>query len=231
MSLSVAEVADLKQNYQRDGFVIVRKFASRARLAEIRQRVDSVLEALAARSPPDTIAATPGKPQRFTNVTKGLERLDDWFKSYLRGGPHVAIIEALTDEPVTPATVGLFTKTALDEEVAPHNDGSNGATVWLALDPSDETNGCLHFLRGSHLADDGQGFRFTGSVADLERQPNAVAACLEPGDISIHDARTVHWSGKNASGRPRRGLNCFYQRFYRATLMAMKAKGKFATKS
>ena len=49
-------------------------------------------------------------------------------------------------------------------------------------------------------------------AADLAKDPAAVAVHLQPGDMSIHDSRTIHWSGPNTAGKQRRGVNCFYQR-------------------
>jgi phytanoyl-CoA hydroxylase len=117
------------------------------------------------------------------------------------------------DETPTPATVGYFCKEEAEEEIHPHRDGDNGLTIWFAMDATNPTNGCIHYLRGSHLPfkDDGQLFSL-GKSRDFSADPNAVAAILDPGDVSIHNSKTIHWSGKNKSGRSRRAINCFYQK-------------------
>jgi phytanoyl-CoA hydroxylase len=219
--MTFIDLQRLKADFERDGFVILRGFVAPEEVKEIGDRAAEALNSLRQKADKhtqakQTEAAHAKKPKakhRFTNVAKGLDRVDDYFADYLNHGAHVPIIEAITGETPTPATAAYFTKDTLDEEVHPHPDGTNGATIWLALDPTDEENGCLHFLKGSQSDFEAQAKKFRSySTADLADHPDAVAAVLEPGDVSIHDARAIHWSGKNTSGKPRRGVNCFYQR-------------------
>ncbi len=205
-----SEVAQLKSDFHRDGYVIVRDLISPEVLTELREGVQSAVQRL---RPKDSMYKNHGLPQLHGNVAKGLERLDEYFKDFINDGTHVLLLEELLGEKQTPATVGYFSKELVEDEIHPHFDGDNGCTIWFALDPTDSDNGCVHFLKGSHL-------QFTRNVQsfsplksrDLFDDPNAVAAILNPGDVSIHDARTIHWSGKNTSGRPRRAVNCFYQK-------------------
>ena len=86
----------------------------------------------------------------FTNVTKGLEEVDEYFADLLHDGRHVRILEVLLGEKPEPTTASFFTKTKHSEEVNPHSDAMEGGVIWIALDETNEDNGCLHFLRGSH---------------------------------------------------------------------------------
>lgn len=102
-------------------------------------------------------------------------------------------------------------------------------TVWVALDEMREELGPLQYVRGSHAWGDGR----RGSASSFfdsdtrgllrsaaEREgidPCALdglitsVAGLRPGGCSIHDGRTWHGSGPNASAsEPRRGLGIHY---------------------
>ena len=103
-------------------------------------------------------------------------------------------------------------------DVGPHADSGgkrNGATLWVALDRADLRNGCLCYLKGSHVADRGAQTndamcRDTFKHID-EKAPNAMHFIAEPGDAIIHSSLTVHWSRKpEGASSPRRALSFFY---------------------
>ena len=88
-------------------------------------------------------------------------------------------------------------------------------TTWCPLDPVDDATGAMRFVRGSHRF----GPRPTGptcsSRAIRSRAPKArpcptstpaattsSRSTLEPGDITVHHARTLHAAGANRSSRP-----------------------------
>ncbi|MEM8678786.1 MAG: phytanoyl-CoA dioxygenase family protein [Planctomycetota bacterium] len=85
-------------------------------------------------------------------------------------------------------------------------------TCWIALDDTDEDNGCLQYVPGSHrwnllpvtgLAGDMESIREVLTAAQrAEFQP--VSVPLKRGQATIHHALTVHGSHLNRSARPRR---------------------------
>lgn len=86
-------------------------------------------------------------------------------------------------------------------------------TLWLALDDTDPSNGCLRFVRGSHLEADLRPHRpLSGDrdeshtlVADVEEgDPAVVEVPLKRGEALAFRERVVHGSGGNASDRWRR---------------------------
>ena len=103
-----------------------------------------------------------------------------------------------------------------------HAEGRQMATVWVALDPSPRASGSLRFLRGSHRDD--RRYRPTlfvtddpipGTegelVPDLDLDdPQVFGWDLEPGDLTIHHARTLHAAGGNLGATPRRALSVRY---------------------
>jgi len=94
-------------------------------------------------------------------------------------------------------------------------EGSELFTAWVALSDVQEDCGPMRFVRGSHrwgLSDrsdffeqnvDGQrhNFNLPGGADWVE-----VPAILQPGAASFHHNLTLHGSGPNQSGRPRRSF-------------------------
>ncbi len=193
-----AEAFALKSKFDKDGFVIVRRFMGAEEVAEVCHHAEAIL---AKRETFDG---------RFTNITKGLEKSDDYFDRLLREGPQVAILEMLIGTKAEPTTASLFTKDRLNEEVHPHSDAILGGVTWIALDPTDRDNGCLHFIKGSHLNRAAFAHLEPHVSHDLTSHPDVVEAIMEPGDIVFFHPTTVHWSGPNYNGLARRGFNCFY---------------------
>jgi len=92
-------------------------------------------------------------------------------------------------------------------------------TCWIGLDDSDEENGCVHYVPGSHLWPD---LPITGLAGDMDaifsiltdEQRKAfkpVPIVLKAGECSFHHPRTIHGSFANRSPRPRRAtvINAF----------------------
>lgn len=191
------ENAALKADFDRDGVVIIRDFVGPETVRKIRTRAER---------------ATQGIPRTdmFSNITKGLEKRDGYFGELLNDGPQVPVLETLLGEKPVPTTASFFTKNENQQQVHPHADALEGVVTWIALDETNERNGCLHFLKASHkrLAE----FRHLKAhvPTDLSGHPDLFAAAMSPGDIVIFRPNTVHWSGPNHDGSPRRGFNCFY---------------------
>jgi phytanoyl-CoA hydroxylase len=106
----------------------------------------------------------------------------------------------------------------------PHQDNAelkataNVVTIWLALDPVDDANGCLLYIPGSHKL----GFRphgkpvghaEAGGMLDygLADESAGVPIHLQPGDAVAHHGTTIHWTGPNNSQRNRRAVTMVFR--------------------
>ena len=217
----------LKAQFDRDGFVIMRNFFDQDTVDEICNRAETALaEMNKGRKRTD----------QFSNVTKGLDRRDDFFKDLLHNGPQVAILEMLMGKKPEGTTASFFTKDKNSQEVHPHSDALEGGVVWVAIDPTDQDNGCLQFLRGSYKRQEEFKHLSAASPTDLSEHPDLAAAAMNPGDIVFFYPTTVHWSGPCLDGRIRRGFNCFYvgdpwKGYSKEQLMAMKKNAVKKTES
>lgn len=93
-------------------------------------------------------------------------------------------------------------------------------TVWLALTPADEENGCMQFLPGTHRlgqlalrAPDigGANMLSSGQTVDFDATTvKPVPVILRPGEASIHHAFLIHGSGPSRSAERRMGVTLIY---------------------
>ena len=188
----------LKSDFDRDGVVVIRDFVPPETAREICARAEAATEDL------------PTRHDRFSNITKGLEKLDGYFGELLHHGPQVPILATLLGKDPEPTTASFFTKHQNQQEVHPHSDAMDGVVTWIALDETSERNGCLQFLKGSHKRQEEFRHLRAHTPTDLSDHPDLFEATMSPGDIVIFRPTTVHWSGPNHDGSVRRGFNCFY---------------------
>ncbi len=116
-------------------------------------------------------------------------------------------------EPHSPSTVGWH-QDGFYWPLSPHHS----VTVWIACTDSDEENGAMKVIPGTHQTGliKHQRSTDTDSVLTLElekgsvRTDQAVPIELQAGEISLHDDRIIHGSPGNPSDRPRVGLTIRY---------------------
>ncbi len=87
-------------------------------------------------------------------------------------------------------------------------------TAWVALDDVDESNGCMHFVPGSHRWGLLEGDFFNQDMDGMRRRMEqesgrkfgTVPCRLKAGQVSFHHCLTIHGSGPNRTDRPRRSF-------------------------
>ena len=212
---------DLAAAFDRDGFVILREFFDSSEVEILRREIERYSrEKLPAGAP-----AAYEDPSN-TDTVKGMrlmERHDPFFYDFFVENEGLQeLSSALLCYPeVKLAFVQWFDKPPRIGSPTPaHQDNifdpfapPEALTFWVALDPVDEENACLRYVRGSHrgpLREHGEspysGFsRVVKDYTDADRA-NEVAMLLHPGDIAVHHFMTIHRTDANRSDRHRRGI-------------------------
>jgi ectoine hydroxylase-related dioxygenase (phytanoyl-CoA dioxygenase family) len=159
--------------------------------------------------------------ERIVFHALGAWRVSPAFHDLVFLEPMVAVAEEILGGRVRLWHDQAFVKPAFDGGVvAWHQDYSYWTrtrpiahlTCWIALDDSDEENGCLHYVPGSHkwdllprtdLADD-----MEVVLALLSEEQKAkfrpVPMVLKAGQACFHHPLMLHGSYENHSSRPRR---------------------------
>jgi phytanoyl-CoA hydroxylase len=210
-----------KPDFDRDGFVIVRQFLSRDDWQKLSYQLDRYIREVVP-SLPDSAAfyIDRGRPETL----KQMQHMngDPFFRDYTKHFAWVALARSLVGEEANADSPEWFNKPpGTNSPTPPHQDNyyfclnpPNVLTIWLALDPVDEENGCLRYVAGSHL----HGIRphartgvlgFSQGITDYGPDDAAreVAIHLQPGDAVVHHGNTIHRAEPNRSAtRYRRGF-------------------------
>lgn len=158
--------------------------------------------------------------------------IDHWkdnahFAAFAQSSPLPRLVAALLrtqrlnlyEDSVLVKEPGAIEKTAFHQDISYfHVEGHQVCTTWVPLDPVRAETGALRFVPGSHLWK--KKFRPNFFTSDLlmpdtegeavpdfhksERSSEAVSFDMEPGDITVHHARTIHGAGGNTSRATRR---------------------------
>jgi len=218
---------ELLERFDADGFVVVRRFVVGEELRELVAQVDRFVRDVVPQMPPEQVFFE-AKHDRAT--LKQIQRMGDHdprFDDLIMAGRFREVAERLLRGLVVPKNLQYFDKPpGVGRPTPPHQDGyyfmldpCEAVTVWLALDAADEETGCVRYVRGSHQ----RGIRehgrtttlgFSQGIVDypteLDRQCEA-AVPAAPGDLLVHDARTIHLADGNRSAeRSRRALGFIY---------------------
>ena len=206
---------------EQDGFTVVRQFLSGEELVELMSNVDRYIREVVP-GLPDSDAFYQDKSRPETLKQMQHMNQDPFFEAYRKNPKWITLATALLGEPVESQGAEWFNKPpGIDHQTPPHQDNfyfnlkpPSVITAWLALDPTDEENGCLRYVRGSHR----HGLRphhvtsvlgFSQGVSDYgpADQQLEVVIKLQPGDLAIHHGETIHRADANRSfDRPRRAF-------------------------
>jgi len=131
-------------------------------------------------------------------------------------------VECLIGPDIVLTNTVLFIKEANSlHHVTYHQDATymglepqNSLTAWIALTESTCENGCVRMIRGSHRLEIQQHIDTFGEGNILTRgqqienvdEKHAVDIELEPGQMSLHHARTIHGSRPNNTTDRRIGI-------------------------
>ena len=215
----------VKADWDRDGFVVIRGFLGSRDVADLRAEIDRyIAEVLPGVPAHDMMYEIAGKPETMKRLGH-MSNYDEYFRDLIYRGKLVRLAELLLDGEVVPQYCQLFNKPArVGDETPPHQDGfyiplvpQEALTMWLALDRADESNGCMRYVRGAHK----RGVRphrltnivgFSQGITDFGYADMAdeVAVPAEPGDLLVHHWVMVHRADPNPSDRERWGLGSVF---------------------
>jgi len=213
-------LADLREKFDADGFVIVRDYLGSAEVAEVQAQLARYIKEVIPTLPKDAAFFDDYNKEETLRQMESLEKYDPWFLDFMNRGKHVHLMESFLRDGLNPQGLEWFDKLPYDQKATPpHQDGfywcrkpNSACRLWIALDPVGLENGCLWYSRGSHL----KGIRphqpsgklgFSQGIGDFD--PNvedAVPIELNVGDAVCHHSATVHWTGVNTTSRHRRAL-------------------------
>lgn len=210
-----------KEQYQKEGYIIPQYQLPEDQVSSLRETVDELITANPDVRPEQLVNAHISNPNAegvrgagaFLELAKHPDILD--------------LVESVIGSDIILWGCQLFCKPAGDGmEVPWHQDGQYWpirplatCTVWIAIDDSVISNGCLRVVPESHLdqelyshyTDDRERLTLTQAI-EPQHMDNQVQADIElqAGQMSLHDVYLVHGSNVNTSVNRRAGVAIRY---------------------
>ncbi len=200
--------------YDRDGFVQITSFLPPEEFEVLADNVARYVRDVAPTLPEGaSFYQEQGKPETLKQLQR-MGEYDSFFKEYCDNERWNTLAETLIGEPSKTMQPEWFNKPPNTEHpTPPHQDNyyfkltpCNVASIWVAIDPIDEENGCLRYAPGSHV----KGVRphgrtdvlgFSQGITDYgpEDEEREAPLRLNPGDALIHHGWTIHRADPNTS--------------------------------
>lgn len=214
------------QQYSQEGYCLFEDVLSHQEIQCIRKELDANIASMPERM-------TVYKDGEHRDVTARPEYLTEPHVSndfWLEICKHPKILDAVASvigEDLLLIMSHLIVKPPADGlSVAWHQDntywhsvrGTDVATVWLAIDDTDQANGCMQVIPTSHegypeldkVATNGEDLLGLSVEVTEEMKAAAIPLEMSAGSLSIHDSFVVHGSDANSSNRRRAAYTMRY---------------------
>jgi len=218
---------EIKEEFQKNGYVFIPGFLSVDEVEGISQNFNRVIQDIVPNMPENKVFYEDKNDASTLKQVMDIHSHDNFFKDVLINSRFKELAEFLLDDKVIGKNLEYFNKPPrIGKPTPPHQDGyyfmlnpSIAVTMWMALEPADEENGCVKYVKGSHL----KGMRphgrtktlgFSQGIIDFgtdEDIANEVSFPTKPGDLLVHHSLTIHRAGGNISEtRSRKALGLIY---------------------
>jgi phytanoyl-CoA hydroxylase len=215
-------IKQLRNDYERDGFVCLPRFLSADELEEVRREIKNYVHDVAPKLEASEVTfEVDGTTAR--NLWR-MEKHSSFFDELSKAPALTQLVRELVHGDPIVLGVETFNKPArIGSGVPPHQDNAyfcqsppDVLTVWIAMDAVTASNGPVFYAPGSHklglLPHKASGVK--GNSIGLEGKfdmADPYVGLLEPGDALIHHCQTIHYSGPNRTELPRCGLLVVYR--------------------
>jgi ectoine hydroxylase-related dioxygenase (phytanoyl-CoA dioxygenase family) len=213
-------------HYQREGYVVPRFALPPARVAQLAAALDELLRRNPGVRPEKLVSAHIERQGDGIDNGEGVRGVAD-FLALARDPEIVELVSGVLGEDLLLWGAHVFCKPPVEGFETPwHQDGHYWpirplatCTVWVALEPSTRTNGCLRVIPRSHAArqlhehlhEDRSDLTLNQRLVDASFDAaSAVDIELAPGQMSLHDVHMIHGADANRSPHRRTGIALRY---------------------
>lgn len=217
----------LRSRFLEDGYIFFPGFLNEGEVGLVNEKLAAFIDEKVAHMPNDQVYYEDNKDKRTLKQLQKLFQYEPFFHEMMFGSRFEKLASILLQDQVRGKNMQYFNKPPKIGKPTPaHQDGyyfmlspNEAVTMWMALEPVDEENGCVRYIKGSHrygMRDHGrtgtlgfsQGIQDFGCPNDLE---NEVFFPVKAGDLLVHHSLTIHRADANNSlDRNRRAMGMIY---------------------
>jgi phytanoyl-CoA hydroxylase len=220
------DFSQIKTDFEKDGYVFLPGFLGKEEVDDINNKLKEFINDKVPHMPFNHVFYEDNNDHATLKQLQDLHVHDPFFAGILKGSEFEKIAEVLLEEKVIGKNLEYFNKPPkIGKPTPPHQDGyyfmlkpPQAITMWMALENADEENGCVRYIKGSHL----KGMRphgktqtlgFSQGIIDYGEKDFAseIPFPAKPGDLLIHHAMTIHRAdGNKSETRSRKALGFIY---------------------
>jgi len=218
---------DIKEAFDKDGYVFLPGFLTAEEITTLNDKLASLIQEKVPLLPAEHAFYEDKNDLSTLKQLFELHNYDPYFKELLYQSNFRELAEDVLEESVISQNLEYFNKPPkVGKPTPPHQDNyyfmlspPTAITMWLALEKVDESNGCVRYVKGSHL----KGMRphgktnvfgFSQGIVNYgteDDKSNEIAFPVNPGDLLIHHSMTVHRADANTHpSRSRKALGFVY---------------------
>ena len=217
----------LRNDFLTDGYIFFPGFLNGLEISEVIKRLDSFKRTKMNNMPRSDVYFEDINDNTSLKQLQRLFKYDTFFADMMYNSRFEKLASVLLDDKVEGKNIQYFNKPPKIGQPTPaHQDGyyfmlqpNEAVTMWMALEPVDEENGCVRYIKGSHL----NGMRKHGKTGTLgfsqgivdygekETDKNEIFYPTQPGDLLVHHSMTIHRADGNSSeNRTRQAMGFIY---------------------
>jgi phytanoyl-CoA hydroxylase len=221
------QIEELRQAFASDGFVSLPGFLGPDELGGVHEALRRFTMETVPSLPAELVYYEDKTDSRSLKQVQRLHEHCEFFAAMMLGSRFERLAQVLLGGPVVGKNMQYFNKPpGIGLPTPAHQDGayfmlepSQAVTMWLALEDVDLEQGCVRYVRASHL----RGLRphgrsgvlgFSRDILDYGSDDDLASEVAQPcraGDLIAHHALTIHLADGNFSKeRSREALGFIY---------------------
>jgi len=225
--MHITDPQKIKTAFHKDGFAVLPGFMSSEEMDVLTENLDRFIREEVSKLPPEhAFFEDKNNPDTLKQLFN-LHTYDPYFEQLLLESKFKELAELVLEDKAIPKNLEFFNKPPkIGKPTPPHQDNyyfmlnpPHAVTMWLALEEVDVENGCVRYVKGSHLQGmrphgKSQVFGFSQTIIDFgtkNDQSKEIAVPAKRGDLLIHHSMTIHRAeGNRSETRSRRAFGFLY---------------------
>ena len=217
----------LRADFVKDGYIFFPGFLNEEEMKLVQSKISEFIETKVSGMSDKEVYYEDVKDMSTLKQLQHLFKYDPFFFDMIFGSRFEKLASILLDDGVEGKNIQYFNKPPkIGKPTPPHQDGyyfmlepNEAVTMWMALEPVDEENGCVRYIKGSHAT----GMRphgrtstlgFSQGITDYGEQETKEDEVFYPtvaGDLLVHHSLMIHRAdGNPCEDRSRKAMGFIY---------------------
>ena len=220
-------ITQLRKEFLENGFIFFPNFLNKEEIVIVQQKISEFIEEKVKDMPESMVYYEDINDKSTLKQLQLLFEFDPFFSELMFGSRFEKLASILLEDDVTGKNIQYFNKPPIiGKPTPPHQDGyyfmlepNEAVTMWMALEPVDQENGCIRYIKASH----NKGMRphgrtttlgFSQGISDYgehETEEDEIFFPTKAGDLLVHHSLTIHRADGNTSeNRSRKAMGFIY---------------------